>query len=202
MKPHRLLILVLLLTGISACRESEPSRPERVHSFRASFLPKPLPPEDGNFLVCIADRVEKEELHLGTIPAGLVFQGWGELQGLLTSDHPFDPTTMGTTPAKELLSYAVVTTGAITLGPDKRCARVNVRALMTETHMWSKAVVPAQSHFGFEAEDIELDEDFVMVRRKEDPPRSFRQDLIDSGVLHGFLLQDAADAVTMRYDTD
>lgn len=190
-------LAIILPCFVAACGDTS-GRATDAPQVAASLLPAELPTGSGNFLVCLPGRVGREELVDVTVPERVVFQSWEELQKPLLSDDPFSRTIDPITEkAKELTQYAVITTEPFALGPDRRCARVAVRALKTHTRMWTHEVVPAAKKLLFQAEDIEVSKGFKLVVRKKDPVQSTVQDMIDSGILNGVLLDDATDAVVL-----
>ena len=164
-----LVLLPVLLVGCSS-ENAKPARaPDR--AFNPAWLP--AAGGEGNLLICLDKDVAPEELEKVTMPARLLLQSWGRQLGPLRDKESFDPKSVESGPeANALSSYAVMTIEPLTVSQERPCVKVRARAVISKGFRWSHDSVPADLHFMFQVEDLEVAPDFKIANRMPLPVSS------------------------------
>ena len=151
-----LFALASLLVGCTNNNDEPKGTPEK--AFNLGWLPAST--GKGNLLVCLDKDVAPDELKRVTMPARLLFQSWGPQLGPLRDKNSFDPKSLESGPeANALSSYAVVTTEPLTVSQEQPCVKVRARAAISRGFRWSHDSIPANLHFMFQVEDLEVTPD-------------------------------------------
>ena len=172
--------LALVLVGCSSSDAERKRAP--VETFNPAWLPAAS--GAGNLLVCLDKDVAPEELVKVTMPPRLVFQSSGRQLGPLRSRESFDPKAMETGPeANALSSYAVVTVDPLTVSQEHPCVKVRTRAAVSKGFRWSHDSIPADLHFMFQVEDLEVTSDFKLRNQTNLPDSSSVKQVLLGGSL-------------------
>jgi hypothetical protein len=176
--------LIVMLSVLASCgrEHGEPKSAPRAAVFNPAWLPAAN--GTGNLLVCLDKDVAPEELEKVTMPDRLLFQSWGRQLGPLRNKESFDPNAMKMgLEANALSSYAVMTIEPLTVSQEQPCTKVRVRAAISQGFRWSHEVVPANLHFMFQVEDLEVTPDFKLEGQMKLPESSLVKQVLLGGSL-------------------
>lgn len=194
------VLVMLAVAFLAAC--SDAPNPENSGTTAAGFDPNWIPKANGrgNLLVCLRAAVEKDELESVRMPARLVFQSWGQLQGPLRSDRPFDPMAVMPGPqAAALSSYAVVTVEPFTVSQAEPCVRVAARSVRHKTMEWKHDVVPNSIHYAFQVENFDVSPTFEMRGELSLPEDNPAKQVLLGGALTATPMKDIGDPIELSW---
>lgn len=186
----RILLVAGCLMSLAGCGSGADPKPAASATMQSVKLPPAT--GSGNFQICLSTDVGADEVGEVIMPARIIFQSWGPMHGSLSGPSSNDPRALGVDRvAKEFTSYAVVTTEPFKVSPASRCIRVNARAAVSQGFRWSHQDVPETIHYSFQAEDLEVSEDWTIHApsgEDQNPPPA--RQLLMSGALNGTPVQD------------